>query len=69
VEPFDTAEAADVLGLNEAAVKQRLHRARAMLQEQIEGQVGAALQSAFGFLGARCDLLVESVMQRIRQSR
>jgi RNA polymerase sigma-70 factor, ECF subfamily len=66
VEALDTAEAADVLGLSEAAVKQRLHRAREMLQAQVEGRVGTALQSAFGFLGARCDQVVAVVMLRIR---
>jgi RNA polymerase sigma-70 factor, ECF subfamily len=65
VESLDTAEAADVLGLSEAAVKQRLHRARALLQEQLEGQIGGAMQSAFGFLGPRCDRVVAGVLRRI----
>lgn len=69
VESLDTAEAADVLGLSEAAVKQRLHRARAMLHEQIQDRVGGALQATFGFLGDRCDLIVASVMYRIRAER
>jgi RNA polymerase sigma-70 factor (ECF subfamily) len=67
VESMDTAETADVLGLSEAAVKQRLHRAREMLQQQLEGQVGGALQSAFGFLGPRCDSIVRRVMQAVRE--
>jgi RNA polymerase sigma-70 factor (ECF subfamily) len=67
VESLDTAEAAEVLGLTEAALKQRLHRARSMLLGELEGQVGAALQAAFGFLGDRCDLVVAGVMHRIRQ--
>ncbi|HEY0711004.1 MAG TPA: sigma-70 family RNA polymerase sigma factor, partial [Polyangia bacterium] len=62
VESLDTAEVADVLGLSEAAVKQRLHRARVMLQSELEGEMDGALSSAFGFLGARCDRIVERVM-------
>lgn len=65
VESLDTAETAAVLGLTEDNVKQRLHRARAMLQGHIETQVGNAAQSVFGFLGARCDSVVANVMARI----
>jgi RNA polymerase sigma-70 factor, ECF subfamily len=66
VESFDTADTAEVLGMTAAAVKQRLHRAREMLQQEVAGHVGGALQSAFGFMGDRCDLVVASVMYRIR---
>jgi RNA polymerase sigma-70 factor, ECF subfamily len=65
VESLDTAESAEVLGISEAAVKQRLHRAREVLQGQIEAQVGTAVAAAFGFLGQRCDRIVAGVMARI----
>jgi RNA polymerase sigma-70 factor (ECF subfamily) len=65
VESLDTAEVAEVLGLSEAAVKQRLHRARVMLQMALAGKVDDALPSAFGFLGSRCDRVVARVMQAI----
>jgi RNA polymerase sigma-70 factor, ECF subfamily len=65
VESLDTAEVADVLGLTDAAVKQRLHRARLMLQDQIEGLVGKAVHVAFGFMGVRCDRVVANVMRRL----
>jgi RNA polymerase sigma-70 factor (ECF subfamily) len=65
VESLETAEVADILGLSEAAVKQRLHRARALLQERVQGQLDGALPSAFGFLGARCDRVVAGVLARV----
>jgi RNA polymerase sigma-70 factor, ECF subfamily len=68
IDSLDTAEVADVLGLSEAAVQQRLHRARAMLQGQIEAHVGKAVRSAFGFLGSRCDRVVANVIRRTRWS-
>ena len=36
VDSLDTAETAEVLGLGEAAVRQRLHRAREMLEKDVE---------------------------------
>ena len=65
LDSLDTAETAAVLGVSEDAVKQRLHRARALLQGEIEARVGVALESAFGFLGPRCDRVVAAVMRRI----
>jgi RNA polymerase sigma-70 factor (ECF subfamily) len=65
LEALETSDTALVLGLSAEAVKQRLHRARALLQARVEAQVGAALQAAFGFLGPRCDRVVAGVMQRI----
>ena len=64
VDALDTAETAEVLGMGESAVRQRLHRAREMLEKDVERQVGSVMQSAFGFLGARCDRIVAAVMRR-----
>jgi RNA polymerase sigma-70 factor (ECF subfamily) len=52
IEGLDTTETAAVLGVGEEAVRQRLHRAREMLQAAIQGQVGSAIRKAFGFLGS-----------------
>jgi RNA polymerase sigma-70 factor (ECF subfamily) len=65
VEALDTTETADLLGLNEGAVRQRLHRAREMIQADIQRQVGTAARFAFGFLGRRCDRVVASVLRRL----
>jgi RNA polymerase sigma-70 factor, ECF subfamily len=64
VDALDTAETAEVLGLGEAAVRQRLHRAREMLERDVERTVGSVMQNAFGFLGPRCDRIVAEVMRR-----
>ena len=64
VDALDTAETAEVLGLGEAAVRQRLHRAREMLEKDVERTVGSVMQNAFGFLGPRCDRIVSEVMRR-----
>lgn len=64
VDSLDTAETAEVLGLGEAAVRQRLHRARQMLEKDVERRVGNVMQAAFGFLGPRCDRIVAEVMRR-----
>jgi RNA polymerase sigma-70 factor, ECF subfamily len=64
VDALDTAETAEVLGLGEAAVRQRLHRARQMLEKDVERRVGSVMQNAFGFLGPRCDRIVAEVMRR-----
>jgi RNA polymerase sigma-70 factor (ECF subfamily) len=67
IESLDTAESADVLGLSEAAVKQRLHRAREMLQSHLATQLDAALPNTYAFLGARCDRLVANVMAKLAE--
>jgi len=64
VDSLDTAATAEVLGLGETAVRQRLHRARQMLEKDVERTVGTVMQNAFGFLGARCDRIVAEVMRR-----
>jgi RNA polymerase sigma-70 factor (ECF subfamily) len=65
LEELSTAEAAQVLGVTEDAVKVRLHRARLALRDRLYARVGAAAQGAFPFLGWRCDRVVAAVMGRI----
>lgn len=65
IEELDTTQTAEVLGLGEDAVRQRLHRARAMLQVDIEGRGGGAIRGAFGFLGRRCDRIVANVLEQL----
>jgi RNA polymerase sigma-70 factor (ECF subfamily) len=69
IEGLDTTQTAAVLGLGEDAVRQRLHRARAMLQTDIEGQDRGAIRTAFGFLGRRCSRVVASVLARLSEER
>jgi RNA polymerase sigma-70 factor (ECF subfamily) len=65
VEQMSTAETAESLDISEESVKVRLHRARALLRKDIYLQTGAATAGAFQFLGARCDRMVSSVLERI----
>ena len=65
IEGLDTTETAAVLGLGEDAVRQRLHRAREMLQVDIEAHDRRAIRTAFGFLGRRCNRVVANVLDRL----
>lgn len=66
IEEMSTAETAECLGLSEAAVKIRLHRARKVLRQDLYLRVGAVSSEAFRFLGERCDRVIHAVMERIR---
>ncbi len=65
VEGLSTSETAQCLGISEDLVKQRLHRARAMLRENLYQRAGVTLASLFAFGNARCDRVVAAVMARI----
>lgn len=65
VEGLSTAETAECLDISEENVKIRLHRARAVLQRELGSLAGAKVNTAFQFLGARCDRLVVRVLERI----
>jgi len=67
VEGLDTTETAEVVGLGEDAVRQRLHRAREMLRLELEGHVGTTIPIAFDFLGRRCNRVVTGVLRRLSQ--
>jgi RNA polymerase sigma-70 factor, ECF subfamily len=60
-----TAETAECLNLTDENVKIRMHRARAMLRQHLEKQLGSATANAFRFLGYRCDRVVHAVMYRL----
>jgi RNA polymerase sigma-70 factor (ECF subfamily) len=65
VEGLSTSETATCLGISEDLVKQRLHRARAMLRENLYQRAGVTLASLFAFGNARCDRVVAAVMAQI----
>jgi RNA polymerase sigma-70 factor (ECF subfamily) len=65
VEELSTSETASVLSLSEQNVKVRLHRGHAMLRKWFLRHVGAKAREAFPFMGARCDRVVNAVLQRI----
>jgi RNA polymerase sigma-70 factor (ECF subfamily) len=65
VEGLNTAETAESLGVTEETVKTRLHRARALLREELFDRAGVATSSAFAFHLSRCDRIVKNVLDRI----
>jgi len=65
IEGLDTDETAVLLGLRPATVKTRLHRARKLVRERLEAQIGPILIDAFPFAGKRCDRLTEAVMEKL----
>jgi RNA polymerase sigma-70 factor (ECF subfamily) len=65
IEGLSTAETAECLDITEETVKVRLHRSRRMLREELYDRAGVASASAFAFLGAACDRVVNVVLDRI----
>lgn len=65
VEGMSVEETADLFGLRTETVKTRLHRARNLLRDALDKQLGPALISTFPFGGRRCELMTESVVQRL----
>ncbi|MBK4215600.1 RNA polymerase sigma factor [Paracoccus caeni] len=65
IEGLNQAETADMLGLPEATVKTRLHRARRMIRDRVEQQIGPVMLEAFPFAGARCARLTDAVIARL----
>ena len=66
IEGMTIEETAASLGLKPETVKTRLHRARAMLRNNVEAKIGPVLMDAFPFAGQRCERLTEAVLQRLR---
>jgi RNA polymerase sigma-70 factor (ECF subfamily) len=65
VEGLTIEETADLFGLKPETVKTRLHRARGLLREALDKQMGPMLTSTFPFDGARCDRMTEAVVRRV----
>jgi RNA polymerase sigma-70 factor (ECF subfamily) len=65
VEGMSIEETADLFGLQPATVKTRLHRARLLLRDELDEQLGPALTSSFSFDGQRCERLTEAVVRRV----
>jgi RNA polymerase sigma-70 factor, ECF subfamily len=65
VEGMNVEETAEILDLKPETVKTRLHRARAMLRENVEKKIGPVVMDAFPFAGRRCDRLTEAVLKRL----
>jgi len=58
-------ETAELLDIKAETVKTRLFRARRLVREQIEKEVGPVLMDAFPFAGRRCERVTKAVMLRL----
>jgi RNA polymerase sigma-70 factor (ECF subfamily) len=65
IEGMNVEETAEILDLKPETVKTRLHRARAMLRDNVEKKIGPVVMDAFPFAGRRCDRLTETVLKRL----
>jgi len=65
IEGLSMEETADLLHIKPETVKTRLHRARALVRQKLDEQIGPILLDAFPFAGRRCDRLTEAVMKRL----
>jgi RNA polymerase sigma-70 factor (ECF subfamily) len=65
IEGLSMEETAELLEIKPETVKTRLFRARRLVRERIEKEVGPVLMDAFPFAGRRCDRLTRAVMQRL----
>jgi RNA polymerase sigma-70 factor (ECF subfamily) len=69
IEGMSIEETADLLGLQPQTVKTRLHRARRLVREELDKQIGPVLMDAFPFAGRRCERMTNAVMRRLAFSR
>jgi RNA polymerase sigma-70 factor (ECF subfamily) len=65
IEGLSVEETAELLDLQPETVKTRLHRARRLVREQLDRQIGPVLMDAFPFAGRRCERLTGAVMRRL----
>jgi RNA polymerase sigma-70 factor (ECF subfamily) len=65
LEQMTIEETAQALGIPEATVKTRLHRANEQLRRGLGSEFTAALEGAFPFAGLRCERLTHLVLGRL----
>lgn len=65
VEEMSVADTAATLGVTEAVVKTRLHRAHAMLRKELYARAKGRATDLYQFHAVRCDRVVKNVFERI----
>ena len=65
VEGMNVEETAEILKIRPETVKTRLHRARALLRDNVEKKIGPVVMEAFPFAGRRCERLTDAVLKRL----
>ncbi|MER8533175.1 RNA polymerase sigma factor [Mesorhizobium sp. M1005] len=66
IEGLSNDETAELLGVRPETVRTRLHRARRLLRQELDEQIGPVLLNAFPFKGRRCERLIDTVIDRLR---
>lgn len=69
VEELSVEETARCLDIPEATVRSRHFRARSLLRESLAQDIDLAERDVFSFDGARCDRIVQRVLERLAQER
>lgn len=67
IEECSIEETAANLQIKPETVKTRLHRARRLLRQALDAQLGATMVGLFPFLGARCARITEAVLARMER--
>ena len=65
IEGMSVEETSELLGIKPETVKTRLYRARQLVRDQLEKEIGPVLTDAFPFAGKRCEHMTEAVMKRL----
>jgi RNA polymerase sigma-70 factor, ECF subfamily len=65
IEGMSVEETSELLGVKPETVKTRLHRARQLVRDQLDKQIGPVLMDAFPFAGRRCERVTEAVIKRL----
>jgi RNA polymerase sigma-70 factor, ECF subfamily len=65
IEGMSVEETSGLLGIKPQTVKTRLHRARQLVREHLDKQIGPVLMDAFPFAGRRCERMTEAVIRRL----
>jgi RNA polymerase sigma-70 factor (ECF subfamily) len=65
IEGMSVEETAELLGLPPETVKTRLHRARRLVRDEVDRQIGPVLMDTFPFAGRRCERMTNAVLQRL----
>jgi predicted RNA polymerase sigma factor len=64
VEQLSTKDTASALGIPEETVKSRLHRAKKLMREQLQTELGSALTDTFPFQDPRCAEFTDALLAR-----
>jgi RNA polymerase sigma-70 factor (ECF subfamily) len=65
IEGMNVEETAALLGIKPETVKTRLYRARSLLRQKMDEQIGPVLVNAYPFAGRRCERVTETVLRRL----